>query len=161
MGGQCRCVLESRRGDIRLFRPGSVVRRTVSHSRCDLISHDSELVQWLWPDLIQRELDALRERFNSHKVRRDRNKKLPSGVSPNVAYAMPDRYNAIDCLQQVDVAVIQEIMDAIGGEDLIRFVSTDYAARAQQVFDLLRLPPVTLHNVWEVFQKMMPILHPQ
>ena len=66
---------------------------------------------------------------------------------------MPDSYNAIDCLQQVDVDVIQEIMDAIGGEDLIRFVSTDYAARAQQVFDLLRLPPVTLHNVWEVFQK--------
>jgi hypothetical protein len=74
---------------------------------------------------------------------------------------MLEHYNAFDCLQQVDGDVIQEIMDAIGGEDLIRFVSIDYAARAQQVFDSLRLPPVTLHNVWEVFQKMMHVLHPQ
>ncbi len=123
--------------------------------------HKSELVQWLWPALIQKELDQLRDHFNSHKVRYDKNKVLPSGVSPNVAYALLDRYNAVDCLQKVDRLVVREIMDAMGGDDLIRFVDAEFAVRAQNAFDVLRLPTVTLDNVWDIFRAMMPALYPR
>jgi hypothetical protein len=116
----------------------------------------SELVQWLWPTLIQQELDELKERFNCHKTRYDSTKQLPSGVSPDVAYSLYEEYGAQNCLQPVDPDVVQNLMDAIGGEDLIRFVSVEYAARAQEVFDSLEVPKITFHNVWEIFQKMLP-----
>ena len=118
-------------------------------------------MQWLWPTLVQKELDQLRDRFNAHKVRYDKNKILPSGVSPNVAYALLERYNAVDCLQVVDRHVVRGIMDAMGGDDLIRFVDIEFAVRAQNVFNSLNLPTVTLDNVWYIFQAMMPVLYPR
>jgi hypothetical protein len=115
-------------------------------------------VQWIWPPLIQKELDILRDQFNNHVVRQDRKKKLPSGVSPNVAIALHEQYGAVNCLQDVDVATVRELMEDIGGKDLIRFVSCDYAARAQATFDRLGLPSITLENTWTVFQTMLPYM---
>lgn len=120
--------------------------------------HHSELVQWLWPMLIQQELDELQERLNSHPTRLDRKKQLPSGVSPNVAYTLYQEYDAENCLQPVDVDIVQKLMDDIGGEELIRFVSVEYAVRAQGVFDSLNVPKLAFENVWEVFSAMLPFL---
>lgn len=118
----------------------------------------SDLVQWLWPTLIQQELDELTQRFNCHATRFDQNKQIPSGVSPDVAYALHAEYDAEDCLQPVDPDIVQGLMDAIGGEDLIRFVTVEYADRAQAVFDSLHVPKLTFQNVWEVFSAMLPHL---
>ena len=119
--------------------------------------HDCrDLVQWLWPTLIQQELDELKARFNCHKIRYDSAKQLPSGVSPDVAYALYEEYGAQNCLQPVDPDVVQSLMDEIRGEDVIQFVSTAYAARAQEIFDSLNVPKITFENVWEIFQKMLP-----
>ena len=115
-------------------------------------------MQWLWPILIQQELNELQERLNSHPTRLDRNKHLPSGVSPNVAYTLYEEYDAENCSQPVDVDVVQKLMDDIDGEELIRFVSVEYAARAQEVFDSLNVPKLTFENVWEVFSAMLPYL---
>lgn len=120
--------------------------------------HYSELVQWLWPILIQQELDELQERLKSHPTRLDRKKKLPSGVSPNVAYTLYQEYDAENCLQHVDVDVVQKLMDNIGGEELIRFVSIEYAVRAKEVFKSLNVPKLTFENIWEVFSAMLPHL---
>jgi hypothetical protein len=115
----------------------------------------SELVQWLWPTLIQQELDELKACFNCHKTCYDSTKQLPSGVLPDVTYALYEEYGAQNCLQSVDCDVVQKLMDAIGGEDLIRFVSVEYSAHAQEVFDSLEVPKIMFHNVWEIFQKML------
>ena len=50
-------------------------------------------------------------------------------------------------------------MEAIGGEDLICFVSVEYAASAQAVFDELWFGALLFHNVWIVFSAMMPIMY--
>lgn len=36
----------------------------------------SELVQWIWPELIQQELDELKDRFNNHVSRKNRKKRI-------------------------------------------------------------------------------------
>lgn len=115
------------------------------------------LVQWLWPQLIQGELDELKERFNSHVVRYDSKKFLPSGVSPNVSFHNPEAYNGeIDCLQPVNVGLVQQLMKDLGGESLIQFVTPEYAAHAQAVFDSFRITRLSFENVWAVFQEMLP-----
>ena len=47
---------------------------------------------------------------------------------PNVAYILYDQYGGEQCLQPVDQAFIKALMEVIGGEDLIHFVSVEYAA---------------------------------
>jgi hypothetical protein len=118
----------------------------------------SELVQWLWPTLIQQELDELKDRLNCHTTRYDSSKKIPSGVSPDVAFLLCTEYGGENCLQPVNVAVVQHLMEEIGGEELIRFVSVEYAARAQLVFNTLGVSKLTFENIWEVFSTMIPQL---
>ncbi|KAJ6599631.1 hypothetical protein B0H10DRAFT_2311281 [Mycena sp. CBHHK59/15] len=50
------------------------------------------LFNWIWPPIVQGELDHFTERWNSHVIRRQRNKLMPSGVSPNELYAHPEYY---------------------------------------------------------------------
>ncbi|KAF8486785.1 hypothetical protein DFH94DRAFT_796573 [Russula ochroleuca] len=108
--------------------------------------HHYELAQWLWPTLIQQELDELKDRMNCHTTRYDRNKKIPSGVSPDVAVSLCTEYAGENCLQPVNVDVVQQLMDDIG-DDVLRFVPAEYADRAQEVFASLG-----------VFNKMIPHL---
>lgn len=86
---------------------------------------------------------------------------MPSGVAPQIAYTLPDDFGGQDCLQTVDRATVHQLMEGIGGEELIRFVSLEYAAHAQSVFNMLALPPVTVQNVWAIFQAMMPQMYNQ
>jgi hypothetical protein len=76
-------------------------------------------VQWLWPTLIQKELDELRDRSNNHVVRKVNGKALPSGVSPNIAYVLHDQYGSEDHLQPVDKITVQGLMEAISGKELV------------------------------------------
>lgn len=115
---------------------------------------NSLLVQWLWPKLIRQELDELKSRFNDHRVRRDWKKTHPSGVSPNISYSLPKTYGGQESLlQPVDRAVVRKLMEDLGGEDLIRFVSVEFDAQAQEVFDTL-----SLENVWNIFSLMLPLM---
>lgn len=128
------------------------------HICAEIMTVDSELVQWLWPTLIQQELDEFKDRLNCHTTRFDSSKKIPSGVSPDVAFSLCTEYGGENCLQPVDVAVVRNLMEKIGGEELIRFVSIDYAAHAQAVFNTLGVSKLTFDNIWEVFSTMIPHL---
>ena len=117
-----------------------------------------ELVQWLWSTVIKKELDELKDHFNSHTVHLDRTKSNPSGISPNIAYELYEKYGGIDCFQPVDGEVIHDLMEELGGRDLILFVSRDYAAKAQGVCDMLGLHDMNLQNIWHVFSAMLPLM---
>jgi hypothetical protein len=123
-----------------------------------LLTPCSELVQWLWSRVIQKELDELKDRFNSHVIRLDRSKSNPSGVAPNIAYELFEYYGGEDCLQPVDTTVIRTLMEELGGEDLILFVSHEYAAKAQGVYNTLHVHDLNLQNVWQIFSAMLPLM---
>jgi hypothetical protein len=108
--------------------------------------------------VIQKELNDLKDRFNNHTVRRDRNKLIPSGVAPSIAYSLCEQYGGEGCLQPVDKAVIRRLMEELGGEDLIRFVPVEYAEKAQSIFDTLGIKDLTLQNVWHIFKVMLPLI---
>ncbi|KAG2032503.1 hypothetical protein BDR03DRAFT_985638 [Suillus americanus] len=124
----------------------------------DMDPRQYDLVQWLWLQLIQQELDKLKHRLNTHTVRFDRNKILPSGVSSNIAMALHKDYGAEDCLQLVDRDVVKNLMVEIGGEDLVRFVDVEYSAHAQLIFDNLGFKDLTFQNVWPIFSAMLPLM---
>jgi hypothetical protein len=75
-----------------------------------------------------------------------------------VAYELFEKYGGENCLQPVDSEVIRALMEDLGGEDLILFVSHDYAVRAQSICDTLGLRDLNLQNVWHVFSAMLPLM---
>jgi len=116
------------------------------------------LAMWLWPPLMQRELDKFCFSANNRQMRKQRDKLLPSGVTPNVAHTLPERFGGEDCLQPVDRQVIQEIMDEMreNYDALTDWgVPPEFAARAAAACDRLQVHEVTLMNVWVVFSSIL------
>ena len=48
-------------------------------------------------------------------MRKDNEKEGPSGMSQNEAFSLPENWGGRDCLLKVDVAVIRELKEAMGG----------------------------------------------
>ena len=99
-------------------------------SLCFIVSDSfipSKLVQWLWSTLIQQELNTLKTKFNDHVVQKDKEKKLPLGVSPNIAFSLPHLYGGENCLQLVDCEFVKKLIKDIGGEELVWFVTAEYS----------------------------------
>jgi hypothetical protein len=121
------------------------------------------LALWLWPPLIQRELDNLREIMNKRPQRKQREKILPSGVSPNIAYTLYEKYGRVQCLQPVDVQVVEEIMEVIRGDQdpLTDWgVPDGFGASCEAALVKLRITQddLTMQNIWFVFAQMLPLI---
>ena len=49
-------------------------------------------------------------------------------------------------------------MEELGGEDLILFMSHEYAAKASAICDTLGLCDLNLQNAWHVFSAILPLI---
>lgn len=94
-------------------------------------------------------------------MRKDNAKPGPSGMSHNEAFSMPEAWGGHNCLLPVNVEVIREIKEAMGGDSLLDFVTPEFAAQCQAAYDTLGISELTLENVWTVFVALYPLLYPE
>ena len=96
---------------------------------------------------------------NGCKMRKDKNKSGPSGMSRNDAFSLPEEWGGRDCLLKLeDLSVVSELKEELGGDALIAFSMPEFAARAQVVYDSLGIIQLTFENVWAVFTSMLPLV---
>jgi hypothetical protein len=91
-------------------------------------------------------------------MRKDNEKEGPSGMSRNEAFSLPESWGGRDCLLKVDTAVIHELKEAMGGNDILEFVSAEFSQRAQVAYDTLGVMDLSLENVWHVFHVLYPLV---
>ncbi|KAJ7084796.1 hypothetical protein B0H15DRAFT_381633 [Mycena belliarum] len=123
-----------------------------------------QLCNWLWPKLIQQDLDKWTALRNGIPIRKQKDKAGPSGVramSRNEAFTMLDSWGGVNCLQKVDLDVIRQMKEDMGGDELIAFSTTEFSARAQEAFDSLGPIKLSQANVWDVFTAMLPLVFPE
>lgn len=118
----------------------------------------NELCQWLWSRLLQRELKSFMDFRNGARVRKIKEKPGPSGMSRDYAFSVPESWGGRNCLLQVDVAVVRQMKEALGGEALLEFVSPEFAARACSVYESLKISELRFENAWDVFAAMRPLM---
>ncbi|EIN04921.1 hypothetical protein PUNSTDRAFT_116208 [Punctularia strigosozonata HHB-11173 SS5] len=120
-----------------------------------------KLVQWLWPKLIQQELEDLKEKFNNHPVRKDHNKLNPSGDMPEMIMQLAVKeYSTTNCLQPIDHAIVENLMADLEVEKLLEFVDPAFAIRAEEAYNSLNITRLDFYNVWHIFQAILPIMFP-
>ncbi|KAF9451473.1 hypothetical protein P691DRAFT_796776 [Macrolepiota fuliginosa MF-IS2] len=117
-----------------------------------------EICQWLWPKLLQQKLNDFMYERNSFRPRKVKGKSGPNGMSRNIAFSLPHEWGGKDLLLPVDVSVIQEIKTTMGGDDLLNFVSPEYSARVQPIYDSLGVKLLMFQNIWEVFGSLLTCL---
>ncbi|KIK51884.1 hypothetical protein GYMLUDRAFT_78053 [Collybiopsis luxurians FD-317 M1] len=95
------------------------------------------LCQWLWPKLLRQELAEFIQFRNGVKMRKDKNKAGPSGISRDQAFTLYEDWGGKNFLMPVDVSVIRAIKQGMGGDSLLEFVTADFASSAQVAYDSL------------------------
>lgn len=51
-----------------------------------------------------------------------------------------------------------QIKEEMGGDSLLEFVTEEYSQQAQAAYDMLCVQMLTLENVWDVFQVLLPLI---
>jgi hypothetical protein len=97
---------------------------------------------------------------NGVRVRKMREKPGPSGMSRNEAYSVPEKWGGRNCLIPVDLSLIREMKEQLGGPGIMDFTSADFSKRAQAVYDTLHITKLSFQNVWDVFDAMYIRLNP-
>ncbi|CAK5279044.1 unnamed protein product [Mycena citricolor] len=119
-----------------------------------------ELAQWLWSNILQRELNDWARLRNGIKVRYQKDKLGPSGMSRIDAYMMPETWKAVKCLQAVNLDVIAQVKAALNAEEQLAFATTEFADRAQYALQMITSLPVTSQNGWAIFDELFVMLFP-
>ncbi|KAK7001070.1 hypothetical protein R3P38DRAFT_2559293 [Favolaschia claudopus] len=116
---------------------------------------------WIWFPLIQHSLDQFCNEQNNHRIRKQKEKLLPSGGSPNQFYANPQKYGGKDCLIKVPAEEIDELLDEAreAAHEHMKFVDDDFDILAHDAYDALGKPDITLQNAWVVFRAMVEQLN--
>lgn len=122
-----------------------------------------QLVTYLWPKMVQKSLDKLRDQLNNHRSRKNNRKLLPSGCSADEAYSLYAQYGGEWCLQPVDVDVIDIIIETLfhGQNPLDDWgIPMEFETRAARALEHLGMEHDDIHldNVWYVFSAMLPLL---
>ena len=91
-------------------------------------------------------------------MQRQKEKPGPSGMSCNEAFAIPEKWGGCNCLLPIDVDIVHQIKEEMGGDSLLEFVTDEYLQQAQTAYDTLGIQKLTLENVWDVFQVLLPLI---
>ncbi|KAG6836604.1 hypothetical protein H0H93_006154 [Arthromyces matolae] len=117
-----------------------------------------ELCRWLWAKLLRKVLKRFMEERNSFKSRKDKSKPGPSGMSRETAFKFPERWGGGNRIMPVDINVIREIKQAMGGDQLLDFATPEFSERAEAAYDSLQVQDLTFENVWPVFRELYSLI---
>lgn len=93
---------------------------------------------------------------NAHRIRKQKDKILPSGGSPNDFDKRPDRYGGTPCLVKVDMDIVDELLArSTEGARLMRYVDEEYEVIAEDLYERIGRPKITLQTAWAVFESMI------
>lgn len=97
---------------------------------------------------------------NGCKMRKDKSKPGPSGMSRNQAYSLPEAWNGRNCLLKIDdLTIIRKLKEELGGEELVSFSTPEFSVQALEAFNSLEVGELNFENVWIVFVAMLPLLY--
>lgn len=94
---------------------------------------------------------------NGARMRKNKNKPGPSGMSRNEAFSLPEKWGGRNCLLPVNVNIIRDIKDAMGGDEILEFTTAEFSEQCKSIFDELGFSSIlSFENVWDIFTAMLP-----
>ncbi|EPQ56805.1 hypothetical protein GLOTRDRAFT_104539 [Gloeophyllum trabeum ATCC 11539] len=129
-----------------VFNPGSAVH--------------INLFNWIFPGLIQKKLDEFVAYWNSHRIRNQKNKLMPSGATPTDMFTRPEAYGGQRLSIPVPLDATTRLCASLSHsrEDALRWVEDEFEEAAEAVYAQINSPILTLQTAWVIFQQMSPIL---
>lgn len=122
-----------------------------------------DLFNWIFPPLVQAELDEFRTWWNQHRVRFQPDKNMPSGHVPIDVLEHPELHGGLDCRIQVPDIAIEDLREYLTEEvgsrgSTLDWVTDEFSVFAKEVHGIIGAPKITFTNSWIIFAKMSAIM---
>lgn len=138
---------------------------SLGHSQLFITANfqDSALFNWIWPPIVQGELDAFARYWNTHKVRKQKDKNMPSGATPTDIFTSPEAYGGGSFTIPVPNEAVSQLRSTIGTSRKVVFqwpgVDAEFDRMAYRVYEELGSPELVSTSGWTVFMSMAPLLY--
>ncbi|OSC99554.1 hypothetical protein PYCCODRAFT_1372866 [Trametes coccinea BRFM310] len=112
---------------------------------------------YLFIPYLQQELDVFRDRYNTSKKRRDRNKILPHGP-PTLIFHNASAYGWNDFkvnIQPNHVSEVRQLYSAPADDPLFQLVPPAFQATVDQLYEALGSPPVAFESIWTIYVELL------
>lgn len=127
-----------------------------------LICYFSHLFNWIWPPIVQGELDYFTRLWNMHRIRSQNTKNMPSGATPTELYTSPHLY----CGRRFSIPIPPDATHGLRStiatsyEDALAWVPREFDELATEAYTQLDSPLLSTESAWyhDVFKKMAAIL---
>ncbi|KAJ7616016.1 hypothetical protein FB45DRAFT_1106958 [Roridomyces roridus] len=118
------------------------------------------LFRWIWSRIVQNAANLFVEYWNTHKTRNQRNKALPSGVSPQDVFEKPQNFGLEFGGIEVDREFVRELRKTLpkSREECYRWVPEDFEVQAVVAYEYLGSPALRISEGWTIFSRMLAIL---
>ncbi|KAI9056312.1 hypothetical protein FKP32DRAFT_1615863 [Trametes sanguinea] len=97
------------------------------------------LFYYLFIPYLQGELDIFRDRYNSSKKRRDKNKILPHGIT----------------VEHDQVEHVRQLYSGAANDPVYELVPQPFQDLADEIYDQIGSPPLSYDTIWEVYMEML------
>ncbi|KAJ7170403.1 hypothetical protein C8R43DRAFT_1152952 [Mycena crocata] len=116
-----------------------ILRGKVEHIFDPNVAFHKDLFNWIFPPLVQAELDDFQIYWNQHRIRPQANKRMPSGHVPADALEHPEIFGGINCFVKVPQDTIKDLRafltEEVGPrEEHLSWVSAEFAAVVEEVY---------------------------
>ncbi|KAF7289316.1 hypothetical protein MIND_01393500 [Mycena indigotica] len=115
------------------------------------------LFKWLWPKIVKQAIDTFIRYWNGHRVRKQKEKILPSGVCPRDVYENLVQYGLTHAGIKVPKDVVDELRTRLpkSREECMRWVPASFNVQATAVYQALGCPTLSVANGWDIFTSML------
>ncbi|KAI0312081.1 hypothetical protein OF83DRAFT_691512 [Amylostereum chailletii] len=119
-----------------------------------------KLFYCIWPTAVQAELDKFVFFWNSHKIRPQAEKKMPSGTTPRDIFTSPQTYGMERAGIPVPREAIQAMRDTfpLTREEAYQWVEPEFSDLVLEAWDEIGAPELTMFNGWDIFQHLEPVV---
>ncbi|KAF8908221.1 hypothetical protein CPB84DRAFT_1843672 [Gymnopilus junonius] len=120
-----------------------------------------QLFNWLWPKMLQIQLDAFVKYWNNHCIRTQKNKPNMSGLTLRHAFTVPAPPTQ-DCRIPVNRQVISTLCSQIPVtcEEAMRWVDDAFDGVATRAYEAIGSPPLNKFLTgWDIFSTMVGIIN--
>ncbi|KAF8181716.1 hypothetical protein K438DRAFT_1601425, partial [Mycena galopus ATCC 62051] len=119
-----------------------------------------DLFHWLWSRKVQNTVNHLLQYWNTHKTRKQSNKYLPSGVTPQTVFQHPENFGLRHTGIPVDLTVVRELRNTLpeSREDCLCWVPLEFDLHATTAYEFLGSPELTISTGWTIYRRLLEIL---
>ncbi|KAJ7218604.1 hypothetical protein GGX14DRAFT_390375 [Mycena pura] len=117
------------------------------------------LFHWLWPKIVQQELDQFKYHFNTTRRRKQADKLLPT-EAPEYVFNNPEKFN----LEKLGTPVSKDFIAGLRArlakprDEVMRWVPDTFDELALQAYEVLESPPLHFTTGWSTFFSLLPLV---